>query len=233
MKSWRPYLVLIVLLAATLGLTAFAGKVTHVSEAGIVMSLPPRLGDWVGEPAEVTERERLGLPRDTEFERKRYWDAFGHEVYCSIVLAGKDSRSIHRPETCLPAQGWAILDARYENVPVDAPGLSSVTVRALKTFFRLPESKGAGGVTRLTYYWFVGKDRMTASHVQRIIWNSLDRVLHNVNHRWAYLTVSSVVPPGATAEKNRILELQVRQLLRDFVGRLMPELKRSAPPAKS
>ena len=233
MKSWRPYLVVIVLLAVTLGLTVFAGKVSSVSEPGIVMSLPERLGDWVGERTEVTERELRGLPSDTQFERRRYRDLFGHEVYCSIVLAGKDSRSIHRPETCLPAQGWAILEAGYEQVPVNAAGLSSITVRALKTFFRLPEAKGTGGVTRLTYYWFMGKDRMTASHTQRILWNSLDRVIHNVNHRWAYITVSAVVPPGATAEGNRLNEQQVRQMLQDLVRRLMPELKRPAPTATS
>ena len=231
MKSWRPYLVLMALLAVTLGLTVIAGKVGNVSEVGIVMSLPERLGDWVGERAEVTERELKGLPNDTQFERRRFRDPFGHEIYCSIVLAGKDSRSIHRPETCLPSQGWAILEAKYEDVPVNAAGLSTLTVRALKTFFRLPEAKGAGGVTRLTYYWFIGKDRLTASHVQRILWNSYDRIVHNVNHRWAYLTVSAVVPPGATAQENRVNEQQVRQMLQDLVGRLMPELKRPAPAA--
>ncbi|MBM3888877.1 MAG: EpsI family protein [Verrucomicrobia bacterium] len=233
MKSWRPYAVLIVLLAVTLGLTTLAGKVTQVSDAGVVMSLPARLGDWVGESAEVQQIEREGLPRDTEFERKLYRKGSNQPVYCSIVLAGKDSRSIHRPETCLPAQGVAILEASYEQIPVDAPGLSTLTVRALKVFRRMSQAKGSGGVTQLLFYWFIGKDRMTASHLQRIFWNSYDRIFHNVNHRWAYITVSAALPPGATAGEDRANEEQTRQGLREFVRRLMPELKRPALPRGS
>lgn len=227
MKACRPYVVLIVLLAGVLALTALGGKVSRVSEAGIVMQLPERMGEWVGVRMPITEVEQRGLPKDTEFERKLYRDARGNEIYCSIVMAGKDARSIHRPETCLPAQGWEVLDGRYEDVPVDASGVARLRARALKILRR---SQGDGTDTRmerLNYYWFMGKDRVTASHIQRIIWNSYDRIVHGVNHRWAYITVTATVARGRSAAETAANEEATRAAVREFIGRLFPELKRS------
>jgi EpsI family protein len=232
MTAWRHYAVLIGLLAGALALTALGGKVSDVSEAGIVMKLPEQIGEWVGVAMPVTEVERQGLPEDTEFERKLYRDARGNEIYCSIVLAGRDARSIHRPETCLPAQGWEVLDARYEDVPVSAGGMAALRTRALRIVRRL-EGEGADSrFERLNYYWFMGKDRVTASHVQRIIWNSLDRIVHSVNHRWAYITLTVAVPRAGGASAAAANEEAARAALRGFIGRLFPELKRpGAPPS--
>jgi EpsI family protein len=232
MTAWRPYAVLIGLLAGALALTALGGKVSDVSEAGIVMKLPERLDEWVGVAMPVTDVERQGLPEDTEFERKLYRDARGNEIYCSIVLAGRDARSIHRPETCLPAQGWEVLDARYEDVPVNAGGVAALRTRALKIVRRLQGDETDGRVERLNYYWFMGKDRVTASHIQRIIWNSLDRIVHSVNHRWAYITLTVAVPRAGGASAAAANEEVAREALRRFIGRLFPELKRPvAPPS--
>lgn len=230
--AWRPPAVLIGLLLAVLAVTALGGKVSQVSEAGILMKLPDHLGEWTGVLVEVTEVERQGLPRDTEFERKLYRDAQGREIYCSIVLAGKDARSIHRPETCLPAQGWEVLDGRYEDVPVNAAGVATLRTRALKISRR---SQGGGtdnSVERLNYYWFMGKDRITASHIQRIVWNSLDRILHGVNHRWAYISLTVPMPRATGASASAANGAAPRALVHGFIGRLYPELKRpGAPPS--
>ncbi|MBI5685398.1 MAG: EpsI family protein [Verrucomicrobia bacterium] len=229
MTAWRPYAVLVGLLAGAAALTALSGKVSQVSEAGIVMKLPERLGEWVGVPMPVMEVERQGLPVDTEFERRLYRDARGNEVYCSIVLAGKDARSIHRPETCLPAQGWEVLDGRYEDVPVNAGGVAALRTRALKIVRRLQAGGMDGSVERLNYYWFMGKDRVTASHIQRIVWNSFDRIVHSVNHRWAYITLTVAVPRGGGAAAAAANEAAARAAMRGFIGRLFPELKRAVP----
>jgi len=225
MTAWRPYAVLIALLGGALLLTLLGGKVSQVSEAGIVMKLPDRLGEWAGTPAPVTDTERQGLPRDTEFERKFYRDAAGNEIYCSIVLAGKDTRSIHRPETCLPAQGWEVLDGRYEDVPVNTGG-ATLRTRALKIKHRRQGEGMDGSVERLYYYWFMGKDRVTASHIQRIVWNSYDRIVHSVNHRWAYITLSATLPRGGSAAENSAKEQAACAAIRGLIGRLFPELTR-------
>ena len=223
----RSYVVLIVLLAGALALTVFSGQVNQMSEAGIVMQLPERIGEWTGGRMPVTEVERQGLPEDTEFERKLYRDAQGNEIYCSIVLAGKDARSIHRPETCLPAQGWEVLDGRYEDVPVNVDGMSALRVRELRILRRLRSEGMEGSVERLNDYWFMGRNRVTASHVQRIVWNSYDRIVHGVNHRWAYITLTINVRRGGGAAETASNEMAARAIVRGFIGKLFPELKRS------
>jgi hypothetical protein len=53
-----------------------------------------------------------------------YDDGIGDQVLVSIVLSGHDlDNSIHRPERCLPAQGWTIVDSTSLSLPVpEAPG---------------------------------------------------------------------------------------------------------------
>lgn len=228
--SLRPYVVLVGLLAGALALTALSGTVSRVSEAGVVMKLPEKLGEWTGVAVPVAEVERQGLPVDTEFERKLYRDGRGSEIYCSIVLAGRDARSIHRPETCLPAQGWEVLDGRTEDVPVNADGMRTLRARALKIARRAQGGATDGAVERLNYYWFMGKDRATASHLQRIIWNSFDRIVHNVNHRWAYITLTAPLAHGRSAAENVASEDAARAVMRGFIARLFPKLKRPATP---
>ena len=227
--AWRPYAVLIALLLGAWLITVVGGKVGNVSEAGIVMQLPDTVGGWVGWPAPVSEVERRGLPGDTEFERKFYRDATGNEVYCSIIMAGKDGRSIHRPETCLPAQGWEVLDGRYEDLPVNAHGVTSLPVRTLKIVRRARGQTLTESVERLNYYWFVGKDRVTSSHLQRIAWNGYDRIMHSVNHRWAYITVSAMVRRDDGAADAATNEDRTRAMVRGFIVQLFPQLRRQSP----
>jgi EpsI family protein len=225
MKHWMPYVVVLALIGGTMGLTALVGEVTSATEPGIVMTLPVRIGDWFGERQAVSELERGGLPQDTEFERKRYFNAAGEEIFCSIVMAGKDTRSIHRPEICLPAQGWSVVDGRYEDVPLADGSPRPLRVRALKAYHPPYAGGDSVGHERLNYYWFVGKDRMTASHMERVMWNIYDRLVHSVNHRWAYITVLTDVPPGRSPAEAQVIEDQCRNRLRKFIGALYPCLQ--------
>lgn len=226
MKRWLPYVVVLSLIGGTMGLTSLVGEVTSSTEPGILMTLPVRIGEWFGERQAVTELERGGLPQDTEFERKRYFNAAGEEIFCSIVMAGKDTRSIHRPEICLPAQGWSVVNGRYEDVPLADGSLRPLRVRALKVYHPPYAGGGSLGRERLNYYWFVGKDRVTASHLERVTWNIFDRLVHSVNHRWAYITVLTDVPLGRTPDEARGGEERCRSRLRQFIGMLFPVLQR-------
>ena len=49
-------------------------------------------------------------------------------VFVSIVLSGAEKRSIHRPEVCLPAQGWQIRSAHGREVRLDDGRTLPVTV---------------------------------------------------------------------------------------------------------
>src|SRR5688572_28564428 len=111
--------VLQILLAVGLGAISVLPKVANSSPQGIALQLPEYIGNWYGEEQEVTEKEREVLAKDTEFARKLYTDGRGGKVYASIVLSGHDlDNSIHRPERCLPAQGWSVADSKVVDFEV-------------------------------------------------------------------------------------------------------------------
>jgi EpsI family protein len=212
-------------------LTATTSDVTRVSEAGIKLVndqplLPESAGDWTGgEQSGLSEDERKILPADTEGARRLYTDKAGDQIQCSVVLAGRDVTSIHRPEYCLPGQGWNIQTEHVERIPVaSAPGgtLGVMRMNAVRDV-QLRDGRKAQART-IFVYWFVGKDRVTPHHWQRILWTTKDRVLHNTNHRWAYFLIYAPVTGDATAEGLGRSEKQTMDLVARFVQDIYPAL---------
>ena len=178
------------------GLTLFAclhgGGARSVSEAGVKMHLPDVLLNMRGTTVSASEGERAILPKDTEMAKEQYQSSSGQFLSAQIVLAGGEKRSIHRPEICLPAQGWTLESGKV--VPVKLSNGRELEVMRLTA--RRPVVLKDGTKTELEnvfYYWFVGKNVTTPYHLRRILLTNLDMVLHNVNHRWAYVVVSSPV----------------------------------------
>lgn len=134
--------------------------------------------------------ERLLLPADTTIARRSYRNAVGNEIVVSIVLSGNDQRSIHRPQQCLPAQGFAILSTRPARVRIDREKTLDVTeVRA---------GRGAASLTMV--YWFAGGGHETASHFVRLMWMAWDNIVHGVRARWAYVSVQELSSQGTVGE---------------------------------
>jgi EpsI family protein len=224
-------MVVVVILATTILVTALTSDVTKVSEAGIRLVngqpyLPDKAGEWTAMTLEgLTEVERKVLPEDTAGTRRRYVDKNGDEVMCTAIIAGKDVTSIHRPEVCLPGQGWGIKGERVESIPVkEVPGgvLKVMQMDAEHTVMKAAPNIPA----RLMFiYWFVGKDRLTPHHWQRILWTIKDRVLHNRNHRWAYFLIAVEVQPETTQAGLERSEAEAQTVLKRFVQELYPALK--------
>ncbi|MEO0453990.1 MAG: exosortase-associated EpsI family protein [Verrucomicrobiota bacterium] len=165
------------------------------SGSGVTMNLPNMMNGYFGYEMDVSQAELDILPGDTEFERKTYVSATGDKVNCSIVLSGAEKRSIHRPEICLPGQGWTIKSVRTHEIKV--PGYESMEVTDLS--LERPYTTDSGERIRISqhyFYWFVGQNAITPHNWERIFLTSWDRVVHRVNHRWAYVTVSSMVTEG-------------------------------------
>ena len=118
-------------------------KVQNAQPVGINLDLPPLVGEWYGKDEEVTEKEHSVLGPETEFSRKSYRNDLGNELFVSIVLAGQDmNTSIHRPERCLPAQGWTIAGSRVVAVPLNDAGNHTLKVTRL---YRCEVGQGRGG----------------------------------------------------------------------------------------
>jgi hypothetical protein len=196
-----------------------ASRVVQGSSTGVVMSLPSPLGFFRGKDLPLSEGERVVLPKDTEILKKSYTDPSGDVINAQIVLSGAEKRSIHRPELCLPAQGWSITSR--EKMPVRLDDGSTIVVMKDTITRQVEVSPGVTKpLTSLFCYWFIGDGTTTPSHFMRVFLTSWDRVVHGKNHRWAYAAVSAPVlqgfQPGGRDLKG------TERLVSDFIGQLGP-----------
>ena len=193
------------------------------SPAGIAMKLPVWIGSWLGEDAEITAKEVGGLARDTQFARKIYTNPQGDHVYVSIVLSGDDmASSIHRPERCLPAQGWSLQSSSKQAIPLnDGKSLAMTLLKSVRP--ALDYAGNRRSVTNLNYYWFIGYNHMTPSHLDRTIWDMRERLLHGYDQRWAYVTVTANVTEG-WGIPNRS-EQETAKIIEEFTKELVHKLE--------
>ena len=223
--------VIIVILVAGIVLTVLTADVSKGLEPGIRLVnghpyLPAMLGEWQGEELQgLSPEERNILPPDTDGVRRRYRTKNGQEVSCSIVLAGLDVTSIHRPELCLPAQGWTIEREEVQTIPTVTAAGGVLPVMRMDATHALSAPSGQTITSHSIFiYWFIGKGRTTPYHWQRMLWTTKDRVLHNRNHRWAYVLIhvpaSAGLPPEATARAHAEAVQQAAQ----FVQAIYPAL---------
>jgi len=230
----KQLIIVVVILGVGVGLTALTSDVKQVSEPGIRLVddgpwLEPQVGPWQGgEQQGLLDAEKAILPPDTRGARRLYHEVQGgrtNEVWASIVLAGKDVTSIHRPEMCLPGQGWRIDREFVEFIPIaTAPG-GRLGVMRMNTSIERQTAGGNKVRTRAVFaYWFVGKDKTTPHHWQRIVWTSLDRIFHNTNHRWAYIMIHAAVTEDLQPPGQGRTEEETMAMVRQFVQELYPSL---------
>jgi len=194
------------------------------SPAGIAMTLPNVVGVWIGDDAAVTQKELDTLAKDTQFARKIYTGPEGDQILVSIVLSGDDmTNSIHRPERCLPAQGWQMRSSSSRIIQI--PGGKTLGVTRLQNArtVQTPDKRRLT-VTNLDYYWFIGYKDMTASHLTRTEIDLRDRVMYGYSQRWAYVTIAANVTKGIWRPERT--EEQTAGMLDEFIQQLAPRLQR-------
>ncbi len=242
-----------VVLALGLSALFILPKSPGLRQAGVNMDLPSRVEAsfiWHGEEVEVSEREREVLAPDTEFARKVYTNGIGDQIYVSIVLSGEDMNdSIHRPERCLPAQGWTVQDSRAARIWMDRPdsvvGQESLELApteedmeevgnpsperfALETtrLFNMArhriDEENSIQINSIHYYWFVGHRDVTHSHFTRTLFDIRDRILEGSNQRWAYITVTMNITENLMPFGRTPEETD--ELLTNFIQTVYPDL---------
>ena len=113
------------------------------------------------------------------------------------------------------AAGYDIEDERVVAIDM-GPGKPPLEVTVLDMVH--PASEDNPAPVHIFYaYWFIGKGRVTPSHVQRMIWMATDRILHGVSHRWAYVAVSGLRAPSSNFHLQEIA---------DFASALHPQILR-------
>jgi len=230
-------LILLALCGATSLLCQFSPAMKGGNEPGVLAELPMVAGDFVGESEPPSAKEIALLPSDTIIVKRAY-STPGRSIenrdlaHASLVIAGNDSRSIHRPEVCLDGQGWTVTHSRV----LDAKLLSGeiLQVRDLAIEREVLLGNGSKQLLRAHYiYWFVGEDVSTPSNLERQLLSFRDNVLRNINHRWAYPSIMAWVteglPPARTGQRSRNDEETVAMLL-NLVRTLAPKFQKNLMP---
>lgn len=217
--------ILLAVLLAGLGAVSLLPRELAYQPVGVNLELPQFTGEWYGQDLKVSDVEIGVLGADTEFSRKSYTNGRGDRIEVSIVLSGQDmNTSIHRPERCLPAQGWTIAGSHSVDIPI--PGQPALPTTRLYNLRNLPTDHGAIAVHSLNYYWFAGHTDVTASHNWRTWLDVRDRVLHGYNQRWAYISVTSVITDNL--QKFGRSREETSHLVEDFIRQIVPVIHKDA-----
>ena len=163
----------------------------------------------------MTIGERNLLPGDTILLKKQYSHPAKSTVFASIVLSSTERASIHRPERCLSGQGNSF--EKQHTIQVTFEDREPLDVRVLELINRRHNPDGTVRSEYHSYYayWFVGKGRETSSHYWRMFYMASDRILQNIAHRWAYISVSGIREKDSDSHIDEI---------RSFIRELYPHM---------
>ena len=192
--------VLIPLTAAVLVVAAMLYQARTVDpvlcEAPVVKLV--EIEGFTSEPVEISEAERTILPVDTVIDKRRYVSLDG-EFHVSAVVGGRSKGSIHRPELCLPAQGFQMTSPR--TVEVGGVEWHLVTL-----------ARKASSSMGFAYTFFNQDGYRTSSHLRRIFRDVWDRSMRGRIDRWVMMTVHSSVSDEArlAAFLDKLEEVMVR-----------------------
>lgn len=236
MTTSRLAILLAVLLGGLSAIFLLPAQDKFQQPTGIDLELPKAVGGtWLGSDQAVSPKEHEALGKETEFSRKVYKNARGRLpdsgdfVQASVVLSGRDmNTSIHRPEWCLPAQGWTIENSSKTSILI--PDRGKLVVTRLKNMRFIPNKETGKPLTdkdgnkvilrNLDYYWFVGYDTTTESHTTRNLIDITDRLRHGYNQRWAFMTVAANVTDNL--QTDGLDEKETDEMIVEFIKKLVP-----------
>ncbi|GEP44591.1 hypothetical protein BGE01nite_38820 [Brevifollis gellanilyticus] len=227
--SMSPRLVLIGLcIIAAIAACRLSPEVRAGDASGVVMELPTAAGRFLGQPMERDAAEKALLPEDTQMLKMQYRSPGRPEdrdlAQVTLVLAGAERRSIHRPEVCLDGQGWTLVSSTI--IPVEITPGHTLQVKDLLVEREIRLNEGKARMLRAHYvYWFIGTDVTTPSNAVRVWLSTWDNIARNVNHRWAYASITAWVTDNLDVRESG-------QRARDSAAttRLVEEIIRSLSP---
>lgn len=200
----NKFFILIGVLGAVLTSIFFLPAFKQV-ESALDTDVPEDLGPWITETYPPSQKELDILAGDTQFAKakcglRRFEEmSYIHGTApmdvadLSVVLSGHDlANSIHRPERCMPAQGHEGLISSDSELALDNGRTIPLTRILSRQHLGVGEAEERRFITRksITYYFFVGHDRITADHTERTVMDIIDRLAKGNAQRWAYVSAT-------------------------------------------
>lgn len=187
--------------------------------------LPERVGDFDSAPQPLSKVVLDWLPKDTTYGQRVYKTKDGFTIQANVVLMGQDRTSIHKPEYCLPMQGWGAVSKQLTSIPVSKPRPYELPVMRIDSRQTFKDAEGKQkSLSSVFVYWLVADNQLTAKHAQFMRWMARDLLRTGVLQRWAYVTYFSVCAPGQ--------EEATYARMRQFIAAAVPEFQLTPSPAK-
>jgi hypothetical protein len=207
-QKWLAFFAALALIGGTAGALNRLKANQRLGEPGIKsMRIPGSMNRKIDLPARVLDFTSTNvpepevvvgyLPKDTSYTERHYQSPDGMNVISTIVLMGADRTSIHKPDYCLPGQGWRIDSRSVVNLSIggDRPYQLPVSKWLISRSVQTPDGtkQTVGGIY---VFWFVADGDETPG-----FYNYLERLTFDLLHtgvlkRWAYVSYFASCEPG-------------------------------------
>jgi len=217
---------------AVLGFCASTDISFHVAAPGVKLKpeesrrpdLPLSLGDYQGREFDMTAKEKNLLDEGVRLTRNVYATSAGRQIMATVILSGFEKRSLHRPEVCLPNQGWTVSDRMQ--IPLHLEDGRDINIMMMRIFRDVEPQPGVRIRSRaINFYWYIGSDGATcADHYQHVFLSYFDAVFRNIQHRWAMASIYVPLPEQRVGQEDPFLELGAVEDARAFIAKLAPAI---------
>jgi Protein of unknown function (DUF3485) len=148
--------------------------------------------------------ELSSLPPDTTLIRKLYSSPDGDRILVSIVISSNDRTSIHRPQNCLPAQGYSTVKHRLVSVAI--PDKQDIEINILDLHKQSANGNKADNEQFSAFaYFYSGEGRITPHYLSMIFWTSYNRLFHGSASKWAYISIATERQNNSDKHVDRIV----------------------------
>ena len=232
-QKWLLLVVALVLMAGTAGALTWLRENQRLGKPGLKatpipgsirmnIELPARVLDFTSTNVPEPQVAVGYFPKDTSYAERLYFAPDGFRVQSTAILMGADRTSIHRPEYCIPGQGWTIDQKQMVKIPIRDEPPYSLELARWNVSKTIQQSNGQTfKIAGLYVYWYVADNEETPDHDKMLEWLTLDLFRTGALQRWAYISYFAECQPGqedATFERMKsFIAAQVPQFQRPIV----------------
>lgn len=207
-QKWILFFLALALMAGTAGALNYLKHLQHLGAPGLkAEAIPGKINMQIELPARVLDYDSTNLPtqqvvldylpEDTSYAQRHYFATNGSWAMANIILMGADRTSIHRPDYCLPGQGWQIREKSVLKLPIAGPQPYELPVGCWRLTKNVPAADGTEqSIVGIYAFWFVTDGQVTDDFPAMLKSMFYNLVRHGVQQRWAYVSYFTVCLPG-------------------------------------
>ena len=224
-QKWLFLTLALVLIAVTAGALTWLRANQKLADPGIKatpipgkmlmnIALPERVLDFTSTNVPEPDVAIGYFPKDTSYAERLYTGPTGTRIQSTVVMMGADRTSIHRPEYCLPGQGWTIGKKEIATIPInDNPPYNLQVARWNMTASIQGPDGQKENAAGIYVFWYDAKNDETPDHDKMLEHLTMNLFRTGDLQRWAYISYFVPCLPGqedaAFAETKRLITAQV------------------------